>query len=65
MESFLFDEIFPEQRYAIPNAHYWEMWNSDKKDALRRLGFVPRPHGELVGEPPGTWIVSLPVRRST
>lgn len=63
MNSFLFDKICIEKLYAIPNANYWEMWNSEKKDALRRSGFVPRPYGELVGEGQDTWVVALPARR--
>ena len=64
MNSLLFDKICVEKSYAIPNQNYWEMWNGEKKNALRKLGFVPRPYGELVGEPQGTWVVSLPKRRN-
>ena len=63
INSFLFDKICIEKLYAIPNSNYWDMWNSEKKDALRRSGFVPRPYGELVGEEQGTWVVALPARR--
>ena len=62
MHSSVFDKICIEKLYAIPNQKYWDMWNGEKKNALRKLGFVPRPYGELVGEEAGTWVVSLPTR---
>ena len=64
MKSLLFDKICVEKRYAIPNQNYWDMWNGEKKNALRKLGFVPRPYDELVGEEKGAWVVSLPKHRN-
>ena len=58
-ESFLFKSIDFEKGYAVPSKHFWDLWHSDKQDAVRRLGFLPRPYGELVGST-AKWIVSLP-----
>ena len=61
-KSFLFTSIDLEKGYAVPSEYYWKLWHSDKQDAVRRLGFVPRPYGELVGSKE-KWIVSLPRHR--
>ena len=50
MESVLFSKIDERRRYCIPKQAFWDMWHSDKKDAIRRLGFMPRPCGEVFGE---------------
>ena len=59
LKSFLFRKIDLEKGYAIPNNRFWELWDSDKQEAVRRLGFLPRPYGELVGSK-SKWVVSLP-----
>ena len=61
-ESFLFTYIDYEKGYAVPSKNFWELWNSPKRDAIRRLGFQPRPYGELVGSDQ-KWVVSLPRHR--
>ena len=58
-ESFLFTTIDLEKGYAVPSKHFWDLWNSEKQEAVRRLGFHPRPYGELVGST-AKWIVALP-----
>ena len=61
-ESFLFTEINTEKGYAVPSKHFWALWNSEKRTTVRRLGFQPRPFGELVGSK-AKWIVNLPRHR--
>ena len=58
MESFLFSKIDERRRYCVPKQEFWDMWHSDKKDAIRRLGFIPRPCGELFGET-CKWVVLI------
>ena len=60
--SFLFTKIDREKGYAVPSKQFWELWNSEKQNAVRRLGFLPRPYGELVGSDE-KWIVNLPRHR--
>ena len=50
MESVLFSKIDEKRRYCVPKQAFWDMWHSDKKDAIRRLGFMPRPCGKDFGE---------------
>lgn len=57
--SFLFSEINQAKGYAIPKEPFWELWHSEKKDALIRLGFIPKPIG-LQLDAPCEWIVLLP-----
>ena len=59
LKSFLFKRIDIEKGYAVPNRKFWELWESEKQNAVRKLGFQPRPYGELVGST-STWVVSLP-----
>ena len=58
MESVLFSKIDEKRRYCVPKQAFWDMWHSDKKDAIRRLGFIPRPCGELFGET-CKWVVII------
>lgn len=50
MESVLFSKIDEMRGYCVPKQEFWDMWHSDKKDAIRRLGFMPRPCGKDFGE---------------
>ncbi len=58
-KSFLFKKIDVEKGYVVPNQKFWELWESEKQNAVRKLGFEPRPYGELVGST-SKWVVSLP-----
>lgn len=58
MESFLFSKIDEKRCYCVPKKEFWDMWHSDKKDAIRRLGFMPRPCGKDFGER-CKWVVLL------
>ena len=62
LKSFLFRKIDVENGYAVPNRRFWELWDSEKRNAVRKLGFQPRPYGELVGST-SIWVVSLPRER--
>ena len=42
-ESVLFSHIDYDKGDAVPTECFWELWNSDPKDAVRRLGFPPPP----------------------
>lgn len=59
LTSILFDRIEVLAGYAIPNANFWEMWNSEQKDALIRARFIPQPRGYEFNES-SKWIVLLP-----
>ena len=42
--SFLFvGPVDMNAGYAIPSHHFWDMWNSNKQEAIRRAGFLPAP----------------------
>ena len=58
-ESVLFSHVDYEKGYAVPTQQIWELWNSEKQGAVRRLGFQPRPFGDMVGSD-SEWVVSLP-----
>ena len=49
----------PVLGYAVSNENFWNRWQSEKQNAIRRIGFQPRPHGELVGSEDKVF-VSLP-----
>ena len=57
--SILFSEINESEGYALPTAHFWELWNSEQRDLVVRLRFIPMPIGEELGAG-CKWIVRLP-----
>ena len=44
--SFLFDKIDIQKGIAIPNERFWELWNSEKREAVIRAGILPIKHPE-------------------
>lgn len=58
MESILFSKINIELRYGIPTDKFWDMWNSEKKDALIRARMIPKPIGFELGEET-KWVVKF------
>lgn len=59
INSTLFSEIYEALGYAIPTAHFWDLWNSEKRDLVVRLRFIPMPIGFELGAG-CKWIVRLP-----
>lgn len=59
VESTLFSEIYESLGYAIPTQDFWDLWNSDKRDQVVRLRFIPMPIGFELGAG-CKWIVRLP-----
>ena len=58
MDTHIFRDVNDHAGHAIPTQDFWDMWHSEKKDSIRRLGFQPTP-GKEIGATE-KWIVLLP-----